>query len=83
MARSMPCGVEDGAGVKMATEPEGWHMDPGSPSWDPEAKTFSFFLHKRDQESVLCIVAMGLDAIAAWKFERLTVDQARPDRQKS
>jgi len=54
----MPCGVEDGAGVKMAIEPEGWHMDPGSPSWDPEAQTFSFFLHKRDQESVLCIVAM-------------------------
>ena len=33
-------------------------MDPSPPSWDPEAKTFSFFLHKRDQESVLCIVAM-------------------------
>ena len=33
-------------------------MDPGPPSWDPEAKRFSFFLHKRDQESVLCIVAM-------------------------
>jgi len=33
-------------------------MDPGSPSWDPEAKTFSFFLHKRNRESVLCIVAM-------------------------
>jgi hypothetical protein len=58
MAGSIPCGVEDGAGVKMAIEPEGWHMDPSSPSWDPEAKTFSFFLHKRDQESVLCIVAM-------------------------
>ena len=33
-------------------------MDAGPPSWDPEAKTFSFFLQKRDQESVLCIVAM-------------------------
>jgi hypothetical protein len=32
-------------------------MDPGPPSWDPEFKTFSFFLHKRDQESVLCLVA--------------------------
>lgn len=42
----------------MAIEPEGWHMDPGPPSWDPEARTFSFFLHKRDRESVLCIVAM-------------------------
>jgi Protein of unknown function (DUF1488) len=33
-------------------------MDPDPPSWDPEAKTFSFFLHKREQESVLCLVAM-------------------------
>ena len=33
-------------------------MDPGPPSWDPEAKMFSFFLHKPDRESVLCIVAM-------------------------
>jgi hypothetical protein len=42
----------------MLIEPEGWHMDPGPPSWDPEAKTFSFFLHKRGCESVLCFVAM-------------------------
>lgn len=33
-------------------------MDPSPPSRDPEAKTFSFFLHKRDQKSVLCIAAM-------------------------
>jgi hypothetical protein len=33
-------------------------MDPGPPAWDPEAKMFSFFLHKQDHESVLCIVAM-------------------------
>jgi len=44
--------------VKMSIEAEGWHMDAGPPSWDPEAKTFSFFLHKRDCESVLCFVAM-------------------------
>jgi Protein of unknown function (DUF1488) len=44
--------------VKMSIEVEGWHMDAGPPSWDPEAKTFSFFLHKRGRESVLCIVAM-------------------------
>ncbi len=50
--------LKKGDGFKMSIEPEGWHMDPGPPSWDPEAKTFSFFLHKRDQESVLCIVAM-------------------------
>ena len=43
----------------MAIEPEGWHMVPGPPSWDPEAKTFSFFLHKRGREGVLCIVAMN------------------------
>jgi Protein of unknown function (DUF1488) len=43
---------------EMSIEPEGWYMDAGPPSWDPEAKRFSFFLHKRDQESVLCIVAM-------------------------
>jgi hypothetical protein len=42
----------------MSIEPEGWHMDPSPPSWDPEAETFSFFLRKRDQESVLCLVAM-------------------------
>ena len=58
VARSIPCGVEEGKGFKMSIEPEGWHMDPGPPSWDPDAKSFSFFLHKRDQESVLCIVAM-------------------------
>jgi Protein of unknown function (DUF1488) len=58
VAPSIPCGVEEGGGIKMSVEPEGWHMDPGPPSWDPEAKSFSFFLHKRDQESVFCIVAM-------------------------
>jgi hypothetical protein len=42
----------------MSIEPEGWYMDPRPPAWDPEAKTFSFFLHKRGQESVLCSVAM-------------------------
>jgi len=29
-------------------------MVPGPPSWDPEANTFSFFLHKRGREGVLC-----------------------------
>ena len=33
-------------------------MDPTPPSWDPEAKTFSFFLRKQGRENVLCIVAM-------------------------
>ena len=47
-----------GGGFKMASEPGGWHMNLGPPSWDPEAKMFSFFLHKRDQESVLCSVAV-------------------------
>ena len=39
----MLCGVEEGGGFKMSIEPEGWHMDPGLPSWDPEPKTFSLF----------------------------------------
>ena len=42
----------------MAIEPEGWHMVPGPPSWDPEAKTFSFFLYKPGHERVLCILAI-------------------------
>ncbi|MGC1886532.1 MAG: DUF1488 family protein [Stellaceae bacterium] len=42
----------------MLIEQEGWHMDPGPPTWDPEAKTFSFFLHKRGCESGLFFVAM-------------------------
>jgi hypothetical protein len=42
----------------MPIEPEGWHMDAGPPSWDAEAKTFSFFLHKTDRERVLCILAV-------------------------
>jgi hypothetical protein len=42
----------------MSIEPEGWHMDAGPPSWDAETKMFSFFLHKRGRERVLCILAM-------------------------
>ena len=48
-------------GPEMSIEPEGWYMDASPPSWDPEAKTFSFFLHKRDGDRVLCMVA--LDAL--------------------
>ena len=40
----------------MSKEPEGWYMDAGPPSWNADTKTFSFFLHKRGQERVLCIV---------------------------
>ena len=43
----------------MSVEPEGWHMDAGPPSWDAEAKTFSFFLHKPGHERVLCILAVA------------------------
>jgi hypothetical protein len=42
----------------MSIEPEGWHIDASPPSWDPEAKTFSFFLHKPGHERVLCILAI-------------------------
>jgi uncharacterized protein DUF1488 len=42
----------------MSIEPEGWHIDAGPPSWNPQAKTFSFFLHKPGRKRVLCILAM-------------------------
>jgi uncharacterized protein DUF1488 len=42
----------------MAIKPEGWHIGAGPPSWDAEAKTFSFFLQKPGCERVLCILAM-------------------------
>jgi hypothetical protein len=46
----------------MSTKPEGWHIDASPPSWDPEAKTFSFFLHKPGHERVLCILTIdGLE----------------------
>ena len=46
---------------QMSIEPEGWHVDAGPPSWDAEAKKFSFFLRKPGREPVLCILA--LDAL--------------------
>jgi hypothetical protein len=33
-------------------------MDASPPSWDAEARTFSFFLSKRDREPVMCTLAM-------------------------
>jgi hypothetical protein len=57
MARSVLHGVEEWGGFKMPIEP-GWYMDVGPPSWDAEAKTFSFFLRKPGREPVLCILAM-------------------------
>ena len=42
----------------MSSEPEGWYMEAGPPSWDAEAMTFSFFLHKSGRERVLCILAI-------------------------
>ena len=45
----------------MQTEPEGWHMDPGPPSWDAEAESFCFFLNKPGSKRVLCI--LSLDAL--------------------
>jgi hypothetical protein len=31
----------------MPIEPEGWYVDAGPPSWDADAKTFSFFCVSR------------------------------------
>ena len=42
----------------MSIEPEGWYMDADPPSWNTEAKTFSFFLHKQGREPVMCVLAM-------------------------
>src|SRR5437763_13564460 len=44
--------------VQVSMEPEGWYMDAGPPSWDAEAKTFSFFLRKLGHEPVRCILAL-------------------------
>jgi hypothetical protein len=33
-------------------------MDAGPPSWDAQAKTFSFFLRKPGREPVMCSLAM-------------------------
>lgn len=44
--------------AKLSIEPEGWHIEPGLPSWDAKAKTFSFFLRKPGRERVLCLLAM-------------------------
>jgi hypothetical protein len=42
----------------MPIAPEGWHMDAGPPSWDANAKTFSFYLYKPGCERVLCVLAI-------------------------
>jgi hypothetical protein len=42
----------------MSIRPEGWHIAAGAPSWDSEAKTFSFLLCKRGHKGVLCILDM-------------------------
>src|SRR6266478_1985034 len=42
----------------MSIEPEGWHISADPPSWNPEAKTFSFFLYKAGHERVLCMLAV-------------------------
>jgi hypothetical protein len=42
----------------MPIEPEGWYMDADPPSWDADAKTFSFFLYKSGSDRVLCVLAI-------------------------
>ena len=44
----------------MPIKPEGWYMEAGPPSWDAEAKTFSFFLEKQGQERVLCTLTVDV-----------------------
>ena len=45
---------------KITIEEAGWYMDPGPPSWDPAAETFSFFLRKQGHDSVLCFIAINV-----------------------
>ena len=53
----------------MSIEPEGWYMDTGPPSWDAQAKTFSFLLRKLGREPVICILAMDALENAAQSSE--------------
>jgi hypothetical protein len=41
----------------MSIDPSGWHMDAGTPLWNAESKTFSFYLHKQGRDRVLCMVS--------------------------
>jgi hypothetical protein len=56
--RFATCAVGKWGGFKMSIEEAGWHMDADPPSWDAEAKSFSFYLRKSGRERVLCILAM-------------------------
>src|SRR6266566_7024732 len=47
-------------GIKMSSEPEGRYMDAGPPSWDAEAKTFSFFLCKSGCTAMLAGSGTGM-----------------------
>jgi len=44
----------------MSTKPEGWHIDASPPSWDSDAKTFSFFSRKSGHEWILCTFHMNV-----------------------
>jgi hypothetical protein len=58
----------------MSIEPAGWHMDAGPPSWDAEAKAFSFFLRKPGRERVLCILAVDALENAAQSISARSAD---------
>jgi hypothetical protein len=45
----------------MTHDPEGWHIAPGPPRWDAEAKAFCFFLRKPGHRRVQCI--LDVDAL--------------------
>jgi NAD-dependent SIR2 family protein deacetylase len=44
-------------------------MDAGAPSWNAQAGKFSFYLHKRGRESVLCTVSIDALESAAQSSE--------------
>ncbi len=61
----------------MSIGPEGWFLDAGPPSWDGDAKTFSFFLRKAGHQPVMCTLAMDALETAAQ-----TSDLSEPARSR-
>jgi hypothetical protein len=53
----------------VSSEPQGWYMDAGPPSWDAAARTFSFSLRGPGGERVLCVLTIDALERAAQSSE--------------
>ena len=58
-------------------------MDTSPPSWNAEAKTFSFFLRKAGREPVLCILATDALENAAQSGTEAHIRRAPADDRTS